>query len=302
MKDRIISEKGQLIGYGLDKEKKISRIELAVPYAEDLSEERLNVTSEHTHGYRYNNTSFDSHYYMSGKTKVIVVPSADPEDEDSYDIGNNYYFSSDENVTYVGYGCDEYNFLEYVLVKRNATESKKVGESAYFVREVSEVAHPEGGTTKQVTIASATYLGLSIMATESAVLDGISKGDIIKFHVNASGYIDNVSAVYNISDKDSDKNTPDYLHAYVVAKGTLLKTDPTEGRILMETERKDSAGALTANKVALKVSSSLSVLIYDAQRETVTAGTIKDLTLGDFVVANISKSSVTGVFAIRYFD
>ena len=302
VKARIIEAKGQLIGYGLDKENKISRIELPVAYSDELSPERLSMTGEQTYGYRWNNTSFDSHYYMDGNTKVIVVPVADPEDEMSYDIGNNYYFASDENVTFVGFGCDEYNFLDYVLVKRDATESKRVGNAGYFVREISEVAHPEGGTTKQITVSSATYLGLSIMATESSVLDGISKGDVVKIHVNASGYIDNVESIYKISDKDSDKNSPDYLHAYTTVKGTLLKTDPAGGRILLETVRKNSADVVTANKLALKVSSSLSVQIYDADRETVTAGSIKDLTLGDYVIANIEKSNVTGLFVIRYFD
>lgn len=293
LKARIEAAQGGLIGYSLDKDGNINRLELPVAYADGVSKERLNVTPEQSHRYRWNNTSFDSYYYMTGNTKVFITPSSTPENEDMYDIGGNYYFSSDESVTYYGYGCDEYSFLDMVLVKRDASTAKKVGDSVYFVREVSEVRNNEGLNTKQITVSSAAYLGLSIMADNASVLADVHPGDLVKIHVNAKGYIDNLEHVYKISSGIVKEAASD-LHTYTTVKGTVIKADPSNGRIMLDSVRG------TKNVVSLKVSATVPVLIYDQARKTVTAGTLGDLSSGDYVIADISKSLVAGIYVIDF--
>lgn len=300
LRSRIEAAQNTVVGYTLDKHGCIDRLEIAEeydPYVANpapVNAERLNVTPERTNQFRYNNTSFDSYFYMTGDTKVFVVPSADPENEDLYNIGNNYSFTSDESVTFQCYGCDEYGFVDMVVVKRDAATSTKVGNSPYFVRQVSEVVDSEGGITKQVTVSSGTYLGLSILADTPSRLDGVNAGDLIKIHVNAKGYIDNLEQVYKISD-GVVKESPNDLHSYTTAKGIVKKTDPARGAIMLESTR------ASFDKTMIKVSPTVAVLIFDEAKGTITPGSLGDLSKGDFVIADISKSSVVGLYVI-YFE
>ncbi len=284
---------GNIIGYELDNTGKIKHIEFPVLYPEDVNEERLTMTrNEEGRSWRYNNTSFDSYHFMTGDTVVFVIPSEELENEDLYDIGNNYSFSTDEKITsYTGYGVDEFGFLDIALVRRDKSTSKKVGYSLYFVREIGAAVDGEGTVTPQITVASSTYLGLSIPAESEELIANINPGDIVRIHVNAKGYIDNVEKMYNIADKEIP-DTPADLHTYTTVKGKLIKADAQGERILIEGSR----------RTALKVEKSVPVMIYDVKRDELKAGSTSDLTKDDYVIADISKSKVIGIYIYRNFE
>lgn len=284
---------GKIIGYELDNTGKIKHIEFPVLYSEDVNEERLTMTKdEEGRRWRYNNTSFDSYHFMTGDTVVFVIPSEELDNEDLYDIGNNYSFTSDEQITsYTGYGVDEFGFLDIALVRRDKSTSKKVGYSLYFVREIGAAMDSDGIVTPQLTVASSTYFGLSISAESDDIIKNINPGDIVRIHVNAKGYIDNVEQMYKIADKEV-LDTPSDLHTYTTVKGKLIKADAVGERILLESSR----------RVALKVEKSVPVMIYDVKRDELKAGSTSDLTKDDYVIADISKSKVIGIYIYRNFE
>jgi len=284
---------GKIIGYELDNSGKIKHIEFPVLYSEDVNEERLTMTrDEEGRSWRYNNTSFDSYHYMTGDTVVFVIPSEELDNEDLYDIGNNYSFTSDEKITsYTGYGVDEFGFLDIALVRRDKSTSKKVGYSLYFVREIGAAVDGEGTVTPQLTVASSTYFGLSISAESEELIAKLNQGDIVRLHVNAKGYIDNVEQMYKITDKEL-LDTPSDLHSYTTVKGKLIKADAQGERVLLESSR----------QVALKVEKSVPVMIYDVERQELKAGSTADLTKDDYVIADISKSKVIGIYIYRNFE
>lgn len=284
---------GKIIGYELDNNGKIKHIEFPVLYNEDVNEERLTMTrDEEGRSWRYNNTSFDSYHYMTGDTVVFVIPSEELDNEDLYDIGNNYSFTSDEKITsYTGYGVDEFGFLDMVLVRRDKSTSKKVGYSLYFVREIGAAVDGEGTVTPQLTVASSTYFGLSMSAESEELIANLNQGDIVRLHVNAKGYIDNIEMMYKITDKKI-WDTPSDLHTYTTVKGELEKVDAAGERILLKSSR----------NVALKVEKSVPVMIYDVKRGELKGGSTADLTKDDYVIADISKSKVIGIYIYRNFE
>lgn len=288
---KIDAAAGGVIGYSLNRSGEVSRLELPLAYESGMSAARLNTTGVQSHAFRYATTSFDCNYYMTGDTKVIFVPS-DAEylsDESLYDVGNNYSFTSNATVSYIGYGRDEYCFLDVALVTRSSTEVQRVGNTNYLVRKISTISD-ENGQTTQVTVSSNAYLGISFAAKDSSVLQGVKKGDIIKIHINAEGYIDKFEHTYKINDRNI-KEMGSNLNAHATVKGQLLKVDPANSRILIA----------SAREVALKVPS-ISVLFYDGERAGVSLGNIGDITVGDYVIADIYETRVLGLFVIRDFD
>lgn len=283
---------GEIIGYELDNEGKIKTLELPVAYDESVSDERLSKTEEITGKYfRYNNTSFDSTHYMYADTKVIFIPTDELDNEDLYDVGNNYSFQIDEAIdSYIGYNVDEYNFMDLVLVKRtkNTSTSIAADASAYMVRKVSKTLDNEGTPATQISVASSTYLGLSMLTANDEIANGINPGDIIQIHVNAKGYIDNIKSVFDI-DSDIVPYAPSYLHAYDPVQGYFVKVDAANGKLLLE----------CPNRLALKVSPTIPVLIFEADMDNVKVGSLSELSSGDYVFATISKSLVTCLFVYR---
>ena len=295
---------GDVIGYTLDKEGKINRIELPVPISGNLldksavpnSDDRLIKTATNQKTYYYNNTSFESQHYMTADTKVIFIPSAEPDNEDLYDIGNNYSFVR-ETVTYTGYGCDEFGFLDLVLVERNSEQSKKVGSQLYFIRDFGFSLDSEGNSHPEITIASSTYYGLSLPLENAFLLANIKQGDIVRLHVNASGFVDRIDHVFDIAPAGATTReeilvgaiTGDINSGAGQVKGFLRKADFTNERMLIESDRLQ----------ALKVSKTVPVLIYDARLRKVLSGTVYDLNIDDYVVVQISDAKVTGIYVVR---
>ena len=55
----------------------------------------------------------------------------------------------------------------------------------------------------------------------------------------------------------------------------------------------------SSRTIALKVAQSVPVLIYEANTNKVTTGTMNDLNVDEYVVVQISDAKVTGVYAVR---
>ena len=279
-----------LIEYELNKEGKVSRLETPISYYDGISADRLNTVGANSHVFRYSTTSFDCYHYMTGSTKVIIVPSDDSQkdNESLYDVGNNYSFSSNTTVSYVGYGCDEYYYLDYVVVKKDTNEVTKPKSSLYLVRKISKVSG-ESGDTLQAVLASKAYFGLTVKAKTPSVLSGINPGDVIQMHINRDGYADNAAVVYRVSNKVV-KEMAAALNSECTVKGVVLKTDPTGGRILVDSER----------EIGLKIGS-ISVLVWDDEAQEVSVGSVSDINIGDYVIADIDNTEVKGLYIFRNF-
>jgi len=290
---------GKLIGYSLNSDGQISRLETPQSIAsfEDaatLNPERLNVLPTTSNTFRYNNTTFGGIHYMTGTTKVFFVPSEEPDNEDLYDIGNNYSFRSNIGYSYTGYNADEYGFLDLVLVERDKSKSKEVADSVYFVREVGTGLDGEGNVVGQITVASAAYYGVSILVDSSYDISGVKPGDLIKIHVNAKGYVDNLEQMYKVSDKVV-LAAPSTIEDGRI-QGVIDKMDLSNNRIRVQTY-KDSKYV----KLGIKVPTTIPVMIYDCKRNTVTAGKSADLSMDDYIIVQLNKNNVAGIYVYRNF-
>ena len=99
-------------------------------------------------------------------------------------------------------------------------------------------------------------------------------------HINRDGYADNAAVVYRVSNKVV-KEMAAALNSDCTVKGVVLKTDPSGGRILVDSER----------EIGLKIGS-ISVLVWDDEAQKVSVGSVSDINIGDYVIADIDNTDV----------
>ncbi len=291
---------GKLIGYTLNGDDEIARLETPVKYYEGISSERLNYIDAKSGNWRYNGTYFDSDVdtFMDTSTVVFFTPSDQINNENLYGIGNSYSFTTDESISsYIAYGNDEYGFADLVLISQEAEQGKTIkwNDPMYFIREVGTGLDADGNEVQQITVASATYYGLSIMIDNeySETMPSIQAGDLIRVHVNAAGYIDNMELEYQVANK-KELFCPVSINSADPAKGIVEKLDASGGRVLIRTiiDKKEKTQAL-------KVSPTIPVTIYDLKRNTVSNGKLADLAIEDYIVVDIEKSTSKGIYVYR---
>jgi len=126
------------------------------------------------------------------------------------------------------------------------------------------------------------------------VSDKLKPGDLIKIHVNAKGYVDNLEQMYKVSDKVV-LAAPSTIEDGRI-QGVIDKMDLSNNRIRVQTY-KDSKYV----KLGIKVPTTIPVMIYDCKRNTVTAGKSADLSMDDYIIVQLNKNNVAGIYVYRNF-
>ncbi|HIT85787.1 MAG TPA: hypothetical protein IAA60_07785 [Candidatus Ornithomonoglobus intestinigallinarum] len=280
-----------IVGYVVNGEGKINRLELPMQYTDDISNARLNTIGEQTGTFRYNNTTFDSNYYMTADTKVIFVPEDEEmrDNENNYSIGNNYSFRSNVSITYTGYCRDEFYCLGIVLVRQSLSDMTAVDNESYFVRDVKTV-YDDGDVTNEIVVSNNTYLGLSVKTSDSSIGSDIKKGDIIKIHVDPSGRINTIEKLFDY-DSGAVPDMSANLYDWSYVRGTALKTDISGSRLLLNSTR----------EIALRVPD-VPVLVYDTFESDVRGGSLGDIEPGDFIVADVHQNKVMTLYVYKNME
>ncbi len=287
-----------IIGVKFNKNGEISHIKTPTDYYDGIDTALLNRdTGVNGKTYRYNETTFSNYYYMDGNTKVFIVPKDSTDEKSLYRIGTNYSFKSN-NIpagTVTGYNRDEYYNLDIVLWSSPGTNMKEVGNTLYMVKEKGLMSNSDGEVVPYINAASETYAGVTFEGESvNSGLESVDVGDVIQIHVNSNGRIDNCTLLYDVSAGDVSKKAlngslggEDYT-----LQGAVLKKDISEGMLLLD----------TVSEVAFRLPASKAVLIYDKETREVSVGTINDISIGDFVVIDLSKNKTSMAAVYKGLD
>ena len=146
-----------------------------------------------------------------------------------------------------------------------------------------------------INAASETYAGVTFEGESvNSGLESVDVGDVIQIHVNSNGRIDNCTLLYDVSAGDVSKKAlngslggEDYT-----LQGAVLKKDISEGMLLLD----------TVSEAAFRLPASKAVLIYDKETREVSVGTINDISIGDFVVIDLSKNKTSMAAVYKGLD
>lgn len=278
-----------IISFKLNEDGQVNAIELPQLYQGVKEEERLTETSELKLNYRGGNQSFSSQYYLAAGASVFIIPKDSRDDEKLYRVGTVSNLVNDREYIFKGYDVDDYRFMNAITIEATDAECKEVGMEAYFVTQKGSVLQSNGDIASILYVVSNSYRELTLLGEDIDTFDNVKIGDVIKVSSNANGYVNKVTTIYSMENGELKVDGTQTHSSSVFIQGEILKADGQVGRILLD------CGA----EKALRVSTGLNVVIYDAKTEQVIYGTLNDVMQGDYVIADSVWSQIRNIFLIR---
>lgn len=284
----------QVVRFRLDSSSKVKRIDTAEAIEDGDNTEYFNKIS-FTKIYRSPNASFNSEFYLDGNMIIFNIPTGIDENGSKYaDNRDNYSvtgneFEDGQNYTVTLYDVDKNNRSSIVSYEKNGSD-KTLGKTVFLVDELSRVS--KDGEVLQSVSGVVVGQELNVTAKDDKLFDGLTRGDLIRFHINDDGRVDAVGIVQRASDEWADEevlsnnlssSTP------AILKGTIIHIDAEKGYIKIRG---------TDGTRALKISNA-KFAIYDKHDDEVMAAEGSDVQIGDFAVVLASSSEIKSVTVYR---
>ncbi|MBP3360295.1 MAG: hypothetical protein J6N52_05540 [Clostridia bacterium] len=276
-----------VIGYVLNSEGKISRIETAL---EDGSDERLTSTGLKNGIFRRDNYSLSSKTFLESDALVWVIRE-NPKDEEDYNVKGVTYLRQDTQYEYCAYNPDEYGFTDMLMITENESEIETSARSnnLFVVTSVGWALASDGTEAKQIIGYMSAYRNLPIILHESQNDKKIIPGDVIGIHTNLLGEADYIKQYYTQSDNRELLDTADLHQSSFIIRGIVTANNPHDGRMKIN----------CGTEKVLKTSEQTPVLIYDSEENRVTKGTTVDIKTDDYVIVKIDYSAVQEFIVIK---
>lgn len=222
----------QLIYYGLNSEGKISSIETGKSGI-SLTE----MTSGFESGSYLETQEIIRPKYPVAKTytKVIVVPPEGKPDDNKYfnviEYERRKPFSALQNITVRCYSTDTTTpFANYVVYKPDALPAL-VGTGIYpnflMIKEKSTVLIGENETAVKL-VGYYNNTVSTITVDEELDVSNLTEGDIIKYSMNAAGYMNNFEVLYDHSERNKTWAHGTF-HNYTGIYADVLEYEPSTG-------------------------------------------------------------------------
>ena len=207
------SAKGQLITFEKNSDGKIIRVNTAVSQSSiDEDKFTLNMQEE---GVVYKSVSSK----LIGKTmSVNITPEtvifdipAKSTDTDDYSVRNKSFFVNDDEYDVLVFNVTEdYNAKAVIVTSSNGQANE---ESAIAVVDKITTTKNKDGINVEKLYAYQNGEAITLITSEDDILVkdkeskkvSLEQGDIIQFKTNASGEIDGISVLYDISEKNTEK-------------------------------------------------------------------------------------------------
>ncbi len=276
-----------VIGYALNGEGKISRIETALADGDD---ERLKSTGVKNGIFRRDNYSLSSKTFLESDALVWVIKEH-PKEEEDYNVKGVTYLRQDTQYKYCAYNSDEYGFTDMLVITENESEIETSARSnnLFIVTSVGGALTSDGTAAKQIKGYMSAYRNLPIILHESQRDKKIIPGDVIGIHTNLLGEADYIEQYYTQSDNKELLDAAELHQSSFVIRGIVTANNPNSGRMKIN----------CGTEKVLKTSEQTPVLLYDSEANRVTKGTTADIKTDDYVIVKIDYSAVQEFVVIR---
>ena len=209
-----VGGRGQLITFELNSEGKINKITTATDTSGAIDEDNFSK-----------NLSIDGAVFKKSSSKlsaggksvtvgkdtiVFDIPAGSTKTSD-YKIGNSDYFVNDDIYDIVAFDMKEDLTASVIMVTSSNGEADEAS-SLLVVDKITKVEDEDGNTVeklyayqdgKAVTLVTEEEDILTKTAGGSAV--SLMQGDVIQVRLNASGKIEKISLIFDISEKAEEK-------------------------------------------------------------------------------------------------
>lgn len=322
----------QMIRYELSAEGEISRLDIALSktdknglidksYDEQLREKgyfrKSMLKAERRFGHTFGGM-FETKGYSSwmdclfaGGMPLLVMPDPDTVtniEQDDLKFTTSSYFRTDYDYVCEGYDLSDDYRIAIMIAYGDTTPSVKIDDRVVVVDKIVTELNDDDEPVKvlygwyQGTCRA--FKGLSENSFEYGGSD-VSRGDVIRLAKNDDGEVSHVEprlyfrvdgnpqryfTTYQTGDRDS---SGEYSDAYAYSQSAVGVVDKVNGDFLRIAIR-------DGRYINVKMRSDASYIIYDEEgEETISAGTMNDVTVGDYVVARLYVGNCKDIIIFR---
>ena len=200
---KVLINDRQLLRITVNNEGKVNKVETAREISDGEDTEYFNKIT-FTKIYRSPNSSFNSEYYLEGSLSIFTIPKGvDEKTGRNYSENkDNYYVSGNVFVDYGTYTVSLYdvdanNCARVVTYERDASQ-KTLSSTVFLINRVSYVDKDSDILQSAEGIVAGQQL--TITAEDDSLFDGLKRGDLIRFHINNDGRVDDVGVVQRARD------------------------------------------------------------------------------------------------------
>lgn len=237
--------------------------------------------------YRSAPKCFDMKYWLEDDAKIVVIPEEYTSDRKAYYImAAEDFFESDKVYTIDVYDIDEYNFTK--LITSNV--KPKRSSAMLLVRNLSSAYDPDEDSVYPSLVGStATYDKITIMAKDSSVFSGITKGMLVRLTTDYNGYVSKCTVVTDLNnwaETGALTSTSYYTSDGIDIRGIVDYIDLEKGRIKVKHN---------GSSLVFKIRATGAVLKYYTTNNKCESKTVADLRPGDKVICSVSSGLSSGI-------
>lgn len=284
-------KKPQIVKLDFNAKGEIKGIELATDT--DLYKDGVFTRSSATKGWYYSSQrTIDYSIFAYTDAQVLEMPTTENAMDKTqykwYPIGQKFY--NDKSYTVRAYDLDEYKFT-HIFSTEKTTDNLESGLSSEFflVKNVSQ-ALVDDETGVKITGNLGKFVNYELETKDLDIVDGIKKGDLIRYHLDEYGYLDYCSKVISLNPNNFSETWNLLNGSAKLVSGTLTDIDLSGGRI------KFTSGG---SERTLILTGASSVMIYDAASGETTTGSFSELKIGDKIVINGYWHTIAAMYCVR---
>lgn len=266
----------------------VMKIETATETNEFIENE-YTVTRLTSYTYRAGPKTFANKIYLNNGAKAFIIcdDASFMENIEARDAGT--YFGGDTSYTIRAYDIDEFGFTDLVSVERSVQSMIQPG--FVVVTKVMETVNSDGEVVTAIA-GNAGKLNAILAGKNADTFDGIGAGDIIRIGVGNAGTVETASKIFGLKE-EFITNIPGDLYntKTAIVSGTIEKLDDEMTRVKIDCGSKGD--------VSLRLSSTLSVTMFDIESnecEIITSGQLRE---GDKVVCRMAWGQIAEMVVLR---
>ncbi len=248
-----------------------------------------------TAGYNAKMHSLGAARYLNEKSIVFAVP-ADKSDRSQYFCGSRSYFNDVASFTAICYNEDKYDVAGIVLIDeaKSPVGTHKLAR-LFMVDKISKAVNDENEIYYKLSgYQEKKAVSVTIKEKFASAFLQLQKGDLIVFAQDVRKNIVSCTHHYRISKGVEFSNNPMATPATdrLIVKGTVVAYDGASKRIRIRVSD-------DGTEKGYNFSSAQSAYIYNQKNDTIIGGSLSDITIGDFIVAEYCWNELRDLYIYK---
>lgn len=249
-------------------------------------------TPETAYIFRPISQTFSNILYLDNSAKLFVIPrnARDKLNEEMYYVAEAASYFSEAEFSVSAYDVDRFGYAGVLSIK-GTNEDRRMPDNLFVVTGITRVVDAYGDICERLVGCGSGYKDISFLTTNTEVLRGIKKGDVINFMLNNSGRISAVTTpITSLQDGFTPSNDggTDYYQIRNIS-AYVAEIDFEKGRIILD---------YGTGEVTFPFKSSINCMEYNTTTQECDLINYDSFTKGDKVLVTTKHYAIRDMIRI----